>query len=594
MRLDLKNYVSHEVNLVIATNYPPTNTNQMFFAVFEDQTMSDRFLGLVTKDDIYNQPGKTFHQLIQIKSSPTTTIKTTGAKAIEMMKKHHTTALAVLDDNHHFIGIIKQEDLLQGFYNHTQEQIQQANQEKKNQTKLRAKLRAKIKKAQQSINHINHHDLLTGLPNFNQITKKIANILKSPLEQQKCAVLRVNIDDFTNNSRLSDNHFESLVLQQVASRIALELKPSDIFSRKSDDEFILVIEEIDSLQDVSQIAKNLLDSLRKPFIIAKKSLHLTISIGICFSPFGTKQAEKILAQTQIALQRAKWMGRNNYQIFTEEMGSKAYILQKREKHLYQALQRNELSICYQPIINTQQNEVVALESLLRWSNPKLGAILPLDFIPLAEKTGLIVPIGDWVLQAACKQAALWQTPGKPIRICVNLSARQFQSLYHKDDIHLIEGIEAALKESNLTPDLLEIEITESVMIRNPTESINTIKKLKNLGLRIACDDFGVGYSSLNYLKYFPIDTIKIDKSFIDGITSNPVDIAIIRAIVLLANQLHIDIVAEGVEHDEQVNILSDIGCTIIQGYYFSKPVEKEKVSWILNHDLWPTTKPSLF
>ena len=594
MRLDLKNYISQEVILVLAMSHPPTDTNQTFFAVFEGQTKTGLFLGLVTKDDIHNQPGKTFYQLTEIKSSPTAKVKTTGAKALEMMKMHHATALAVLDDNNHFLGIIKQEDLLQGFYNQTQEQIQRAHREKQNQTKLRVKLRAKIKQAQEWINHISHHDLLTGLPSFTQINKKIANILKSQSDQQKCAVLRINIDDFTNISNPADCHFEKLVLQQVASRIALELKPSDAFSRKNGDEFILIIEQVDSLQEATQIAKNLLESLRKPLIIAKKTLHLTVSIGICFSPFGTKQAEKLLAQTQIALQRAKRMGKNNYQFFTEEMGSTAQILHKREKHLYEALQRNELSICYQPIINTQQKEVVALESLLRWSNPKLGAILPLDFIPLAEKTGLIVPIGDWVLQAACQQAALWQTPEKPIRICVNLSARQFQSLYNKDDTHLIKGIETALKESNLTPDLLEIEITESVMIRNPSESINTIKKLKNLGLRIACDDFGVGYSSLSYLKYFPIDTIKIDKSFIDGITSNPVDIAIIRAIILLANQLNIDVVAEGVEHNEQVNILSDIGCTIIQGYYFSKPVEQDRVGWILNHDLWPTTKPSLF
>ena len=277
------------------------------------------------------------------------------------------------------------------------------------------------------------------------------------------------------------------------------------------------------------------------------------------------------------------MGKNNYQVFTKKIASKARITKKREHYLHDALQQGEFSLCYQPIISTKIDRIIAIESLLRWNHPKLGSVLPCDFIPIAEKTGLILTIGDWVLHASCIQAKQWQTADKPIRICVNLSPRQFQNRYSQKDSHLITSIEKALEESNLAPDLLELEITESVMIKNPTNCINTIKKLKKLGVRIACDDFGTGYCALNYLKYFPLDTIKIDKSFIDGITNNPVDLAIIRAIILLAKQLNINVVAEGVECNEQINLLKEIGCEIIQGYYYSKPVQSDKIDSILGN-----------
>lgn len=261
------------------------------------------------------------------------------------------------------------------------------------------------------------------------------------------------------------------------------------------------------------------------------------------------------------------------------------ITRKQASVLSDALLHKELSLYYQPIIHTQDDEVVAIESLIRWNHPKLGYILPCNFIPLAEKTGLILAIGDWVLQSSCLQAKHWQTKGKAIRVCVNVSPRQFQTMDNDDHSCFLQSIEKALDESKLPPNLLEIEITESMMIKNLSNSINTIKKLKNLGIRIACDDFGTGYSTLNYLKYFPFDTIKIDKSFIDGITNNPIDIAIIRAIVLIAKQLNIAVVAEGVEHQAQINALNDIGCDTIQGYYFSKPVQSDKIDAILNHSI---------
>lgn len=261
------------------------------------------------------------------------------------------------------------------------------------------------------------------------------------------------------------------------------------------------------------------------------------------------------------------------------------IIRKQASFLSDALQHNELSLHYQPIIHTQDEEVVAVESLLRWNHPVLGSVLPCNFIPLAEKTGLILAIGDWVLQSSCLQAKHWQTAGKPIRVCVNVSPRQFQNIDNEDDFCLLQSIEKALDESNLPPNLLELEITESVMLKNTPHSMNTIKQLKTLGIRIACDDFGTGYSTFNYLKYLPFDTIKIDKSFVDGIANNLVDVAIIRAIVLIAKQLNMNVIAEGVEYQEQIDVLNEIGCDTIQGYYYSKPVQSDEIGEMLSHNL---------
>ena len=426
------------------------------------------------------------------------------------------------------------------------------------------------------------HDFLTKLPTLTQFNEKINALLKTS-SIANSAVFIIHLDDFPNINRLASDDFNKLLLQQAAVRIISELGLNDILACRNENEFVMLIYDMNSIKKASNIAQNILEKLNKTFIIKRMPYYITANIGISTHPYTAKHATTLLADTSIALSHAKEMGKNNYQIFTKKIASNARITKKREDYLHDALQQGELSLCYQPIVSAKTDRIIAIESLLRWNHPKLGSVLPCDFIPIAEKTGLILAIGDWVLQSSCIQAKQWQTADKPIRICVNLSPRQFQNRYNQKDTHLITSIKKALEESNLAPDLLEVEITESVMIKNSTNCINTIKKLKNLGVRIACDDFGTGYCALNYLKYFPIDTIKIDKSFIDGITHNPVDLAIIRAIILLAKQLNINVVAEGVECNEQINLLKEIGCEIFQGYYYSKPVLPGKIDSILGN-----------
>jgi predicted signal transduction protein with EAL and GGDEF domain len=427
------------------------------------------------------------------------------------------------------------------------------------------------------------HNFLAKLPTLTHFNKKINAILKTS-SIAKSAVFIIHLDDDSNSSRFASCDFNKLLLRQAAAiRIMSELGLKDILACRNENEFVILLYDVDSIQKATDVAQKILETLNNAFIINMIPHYITTSIGISIHPYTTKHAATLLNNTSIALYHAQEMGENNYQIFTKKMASNAHLTKKREDYLHDALQKNELSISYQPIFNTKMVRPIAIESLLRWNHPKLGAVLPCDFIPLAEKTGLILTIGDWVLQSSCLQAKQWQTEDKPIKICVNLSPRQFQNRYDQRDTHLITSIEKALEKSNLAPDLLELEITESIMIKNPTDSINTIKKLKKLGVRIACDDFGTGYCALNYLKYFPLDTIKIDKSFIDGITNNAVDLAIIRAIILLAKQLNIDVVAEGVECNEQINLLKEIGCEIIQGYYYSKPVQSDKIDSILGN-----------
>lgn len=593
MRLTTKKCLSQEFTRVLAEIHPNLNSPYTIFAVFDDLTTASVFLGLVGKEDIFLHPNATFDQLVHIRKQITITVKTTASKALNIMTTQNINVLAVLNDDNELLGIIKQNDLLRALYKHDQRLLQQANLDNNDLTHQHNSLFANFKKAHNWISHARHRDFLTRFPNFAQINQKINQLLKTQSPQTKSAIFIINLDDFSNINSVLGHYFGNLLLQQVTERIAIELGPRDIFARRNGDEFVIILYDVESIERTTQIAQNLLTSLNKPFNLDNRTSYITASIGINIDPFSTKHTRDLLAHTKIALRHAKCMGKNNYQFFTQEMGSNARCMHNREKYLHEALRRNELSLCYQPIVDTHNACVIAMESLLRWDNPKLGEILPIDFIPLAEKTGLIIAIGDWVLRSSCAQAKRWQTPNKPVRICVNLSARQFQALYNKDDSHLIKTIEEALEESSLSPELLELEITESVMITNPSDSMNTIKKLKNLGVRIACDDFGIGYSSLNYLKYFPIDTIKIDKSFIDGVANNPVDIAIIRAIILIAKELKIDVIAEGVEFSNQISILSDIGCEIIQGYYFSKPVTPEKVDCILNNSRLGI-KPFLF
>lgn len=427
-------------------------------------------------------------------------------------------------------------------------------------------------------------DSLTGLPNFAYAREQLVHLIHdAPCHPNQGAVLLIGLDHFRDVNVMMGSCFGDKLLQLVSSRIKTLLGESDLLARKGSDEFILLLCDVECLEVAEQLASGILMALALPFFLDHQEVYITASIGMSFYPLDTQNVDGLFANVDMALGEAKEEGKNNYRIFVQEMGERIQKTQKMEKRLRQALSRRELFICYQPQIDIENHDIVGMEALLRWQNSELGLVFPNDFIPLAEKTGLIVPIGEWVLRSACQQLKRWQAEGKSLRVAVNLSVRQFQGIYTQGEEQLVCFIESVLEEMSLVPEWLEIEITESMIMKNHTSMLSMLKKLKNLGIRISCDDFGTGYSSLNYLKRLPIDVIKIDKSFIHDIAVNAMDVAIIRTIIDLAQQLHIEVIAEGVESQEQVHILRDLGCHVVQGYYFSKPLISDDATLILQH-----------
>lgn len=412
------------------------------------------------------------------------------------------------------------------------------------------------------------------------VRDNLEQLLHAATPDNKGAIFIINLDNFSTINNLLNSHLGDILLQQVGTRIVTELSSNDILSRQGD-EFIVILCGLDSTYATEIIAANILKTLTAPFELENQIAYISASIGISFYSHTTPNPGATLANANIALLQAKTVGKNNYQFYTQALGDQTSKRQRIEEGLRHALKRDELFLCYQPIIELQHSNIIAVEALLRWQSPMLGLVMPNDFISIIEKNELIVSIGDWIIRTACIQAQQWQQPNNPMRVSVNISAQQLQSMNGRGADHLIQTIMFALEESRLAPELLELEITESVMMQSPTLSIAAIKKLKNLGVRIACDDFGTGYSSLNYLKHFPIDTIKIDKSFIDDITHNSVDAAIIEAIISMAQKLNIDVIAEGIENAEQINILRNMGCHIIQGFYFSMPMQASEATALL-------------
>jgi EAL domain-containing protein (putative c-di-GMP-specific phosphodiesterase class I) len=282
------------------------------------------------------------------------------------------------------------------------------------------------------------------------------------------------------------------------------------------------------------------------------------------------------------------LGKNNYQFFTPEMNSSAQKYLKFEKHLRRALDQNEFVLYYQPQVDVKTGMIIGMEALIRWMSPELGLVNPMDFIPLAEDTGLIVPIGAWILKTACTQARFWQQNGFPVRVAVNLSSRQFHQIQNQQQSQhpLLEAVLKALDEADCPPELLELEITEGILMQQLDSTMDILNTLKNIGVRLSIDDFGTGYSSLSYLKRFPIDTLKIDKSFVSDITTDPSDKAIVAAITVMAQQLKLEVVAEGVETKEQLDFLRELQCDFVQGYYFSKPLPADAVMSARQHGIF--------
>ncbi|HLB94997.1 MAG TPA: EAL domain-containing protein, partial [Nitrospiria bacterium] len=431
------------------------------------------------------------------------------------------------------------------------------------------------KQAEERLHYLAHHDGLTDLPNRVLLMDRLSQALsRAPWHKRLVAVLFLDLDHFKRINDTLGHNIGDLLLKGAAARLATCVRAGDTIARLGGDEFAIVLADIAQPQDVPKIAQKILDALSTPFELAARQLFITTSIGISLYPNDGQEADALLKNADTAMYRAKEHGRNNYQFFLPNMNVQVTERLALETALRNALTGEEFILHYQPLVDLRTGKIISMEALLRWQSPEHGLVSPSQFIPVAEESGLIVPIGKWVLQTACAQNKAWQAAGlPPVRVAVNLSARQFQQE------NLVETITRALRETGLDPNALELELTESIM--QDTAAIEAMWQLKELGVEISIDDFGTGYSSLSYLKRLPINTLKIDQSFVRNMTTDKDDAVIAKTIIGLAHSLHLKAIAEGVETHEQLEFLRSHGCDRIQGYLFSLPLPAQDATKLL-------------
>jgi diguanylate cyclase (GGDEF)-like protein len=444
------------------------------------------------------------------------------------------------------------------------------------------------KKTEDRIVQMAYFDSLTELPNRSLFYDR----LKQALEQSKrygwtLALLFLDLDNFKRINDTLEHRIGDLLLKGVADRLGSYVRSADTIARQGGnavantiarlggDEFTVLLTEIHSMRDAAKVAQRILTTLSEPFRLDGHEVYMTASIGIALYPADGEDINTIIKNADTAMYHAKEHGKNNFQFYKESMNATALERLQLESALRKAIERDEFVLHYQPRVDIACNCIVSTEALIRWNHPEHGIIAPMDFIPLAEETGLILSIGEWVLKTACMQNMTWQQMGchnKPVAVSLNLSGHQFRQ------VNLIEIIEKVLADTNLPPDFLELEITESVIMSNADATITTLNKLKDMGVLLSIDDFGTGYSSFGYLKRFPIDNIKIDRSFIKDITANSEDATIVKAIIAMAHELKLKVIAEGVETEEQSQLLRSFRCDEMQGYLFSRPVTPERIT----------------
>ncbi len=420
-------------------------------------------------------------------------------------------------------------------------------------------------------------DQLTQLPDrmlFNQqMVRAIATAVEADM---MLGVAFLDLDRFKNINDTLGHAAGDCLLQQVAERLKSCTRGYDVVARWGGDEFTLLLPALRSPEDVSHIAERILQRLSAPFQVQGEELYVTASVGIALAPYDGKDAQTLLRNADAAMYQAKAKGRNNYQVYFEEINADARVQLNLETDLRKALEGNELFLCYQPQVNLLNGQWIGLEALIRWQHPTLGLISPARFIPIAEETGLIESIGHWVLEQACAQYRKWRQMGFPrLRLAVNLSAHQF----HRS--HLVRSIMQILKNTEFDPCDLELEVTESAAMHDVGFAIEMLQKLSDSGMQIAIDDFGTGYSSLSVLKHFPLNTIKIDRSFVVNLVDSPSDAAIAATIIALAKGLNFKVLAEGIETSDQASALSKMGCDYAQGYWYSRPMNVEQIDDLL-------------
>jgi diguanylate cyclase (GGDEF)-like protein len=425
--------------------------------------------------------------------------------------------------------------------------------------------------AESALKFQNNRDPLTGLANRNLLRDRLGlAIAHAARSAHPIWVLFVDLDRFKFINDSLGHLAGDELLKKVAERLQGALRETDTVARLGGDEFVLLLPEGNENPLSTVIVQRVMDAIARPLTIEGHEFFLTCSIGVSSYPVDGEDVETLIKHADIAMYRAKQTGRNNFQFYTAKMNEQALERLRLEGDLRLALERDEFILHYQPQVDLRSGRIVGMEALIRWQHPALGMVPPGRFIGLAEETGLIVPIGAWVLRTACAQIKAWQSAGLGfLRVSVNLSARQF---YQRD---LLESVGAVLAQSGLDPQYLEIELTESMVMTDVDSAVAILRGLKALGVQMSIDDFGTGYSSLSYLKRFPIDVLKIDQSFVRDITIDPDDAAIVTSIISLAHNLRLNVIAEGVETEAQLEYLRRHGCDEIQGYYFSRPVDAE-------------------
>ena len=425
--------------------------------------------------------------------------------------------------------------------------------------------------------HLAMHDPLTGLANRTLLTDRLQQaIARAQRDGRLVALLLIDLDRFKQINDTLGHGAGDILLQTIAARLKALALDSDTVARLGGDEFVLLLTDLDNELDVPRTGHLLLDHLATPFMLCDEEIRVTPSIGAAIYPLDAGDGENLLRLADVAMYEAKESGRNAFRCFAPEMGQRSQHQVALEKDLRHALERNELLLYYQPKADLYSGNVTGVEALIRWKHPERGLVPPAQFIPLAEATGLIVPIGAWVLREACRQAREWQRAGlPPLRVAVNLSALQFR------EKNLVEQVVQVLADSGLEPGCLELEVTESMVMDSPETAEDFLKRFKKMGVRLAMDDFGTGYSSLGYLRRFPFDVLKIDRSFVQNIVSEPGDALIAVAVIAMAHSLGLQVIAEGVETESQMRYLRTHLCDEIQGYLFSPPLPAADIAGFL-------------
>jgi diguanylate cyclase (GGDEF)-like protein/PAS domain S-box-containing protein len=427
-----------------------------------------------------------------------------------------------------------------------------------------------------------NYDALTGLPNRALFLDRLSRaVAEARRERHRIAVMFVDLDNFKLVNDTLGHSIGDLLLQEAARRLSACVRDSDTVSRLGGDEFTIVLKGVTEESDAARVAEKVIAVLSQPFRLDEHQAMVGASIGITFFPDDALDEESLLRNADMAMYRAKEIGRKAYTFFTQDMNDRVQTLAALGNELRHAVERNEFVVYYQPIYDARSLTLEGAEALVRWHHPRLGLVPPGDFIPLAEETGLIGPLGDWVLRQACHDAVTWQrSNGPPLTVAVNLSNRQVKLGPQQVARHAAQ----VLAETGLRPSLLKFEITESFVIEETDEMLRWLRSIRETGIRLSIDDFGTGYSSLSYLRRLPVDIVKIDRSFVSDVSRNADDAALVRAIISMAHNLRMEVVAEGVETPNQLSFLQSADCDMVQGYYFHKPMPAVEFRRLLGRD----------